>query len=233
MLKKKRLIFLLVHLGLATITFGQFDFEDYIQIGASSGYSLSTVDFQPSIRQSNNGGINGGLIINYFAEKNVGIQLEVNYAQRGWQDFSDSLNTTYKRTMNFIEIPLLAHISWHIGDFRLQLDLGPYIAFHNSYSEDYDRSIITPAPYPPDSIVLGERTYYGQPIDNELDYGFIVGAGPAYSSKIGEFQLRFRYIQGMRSVFKKYPEGNFRFSQLSSIYAGVAWVYPIYFNKKE
>ncbi len=218
---------------MATVSYAQFDFKDYIQIGFSGGYTSSSVDFQPNIRQSSIGGISGGLIINYFAEKSVGIQLEVNYSQHGWQDFSESLYTTYSRTINFVEIPLLAHVSWHIHDFRVQFDIGPYVAFQNSYSEDYDHSIITPGSYQTDSVILGARTYYGKPIDNEIDYGFIVGGGPAYSSKIGEFQIRIRYIQGMQSIFKKYPEGNFRFSQMSSIYAGVAWVFPIYLGKKD
>lgn len=228
----KKLLIITIQVFIATVSFGQFDFDDYIQVGVSGGYSLSTVDFQPGIQQSNLGGIHGGLILNYFAEKNVGIQLEVNYAQRGWQDYHDDIGT-YKRQMNYFEIPLLAHFSWHISNFRVQLDVGPYVGFQSSYTEEYDESLGLPGSVPADTIILGDRTYYGKPADNEFDYGFMAGLGPAYSTKVGEFQLRLRYVQSLQSIFDQYPEGNFRFSQMRSMYAGFAWVYPIYLGRKE
>lgn len=229
---KKISIIIVIVLSINNL-FGQFDFNDFMQIGVSGGYNLSTVDFQPKINQTSIGGINTGFIINYFAEKNVGIQLEVNYAQRGWKDNDVATVGNYERTMNYIEIPLLAHASWAIGKFRVQLDVGPYLAFHNSFSENYDPSGIPDDLFTKDTLILGERTYYGQKVDNEMDYGFIVGLGPAFSTKFGEFQLRIRYVQGMQSIFKQYPEGNFRFTQMRTIHAGFAYVYTIPVKKKK
>lgn len=227
-------IFIIIILAISNKgLFGQFDFNDYIQIGVSGGYNLSTVVCEPPINDSYIGGINTGFIINYFAEKNIGIQLELNYAQRGWKDVDVSTVGNYERIINYLEIPLLAHASWHIGKFRFQLDIGPYIAFQNSFTENYDESLVPDDLITKDTIILGERTYYGQNVDNTFDYGFLVGAGPGLSTKYGEFQLRFRFVQGMQSIFNTYPEGNFRFSQMRTIHAGFAYVYTLPVKKEK
>ena len=42
-----------------------------------------------------------------------GIQGEINFSQRGWKEnIDDGTGDTYHRTMNYIEIPLLAHLAF-------------------------------------------------------------------------------------------------------------------------
>lgn len=218
-------------LFLSIYTFGQEEFRPYIGIGFHGGLNSAIVDFEPSIDQSAINVYAAGIILNYIAEKNVGLQTELNFVQRGWQDENDSLGS-YSRTMNFIEIPLLTHI--YIGSkfFRVTAELGPYIAFNQGFSEEYAASLIPDDPYP-DSIVLGYRNYYGQDIDSKLDYGFIGGGGIGVITKFGEFQLKVRYTKSLINIFEPYPVGNFRFSSMESIYFGFSWVQPIYFNKKD
>ena len=42
-----------------------------------------------------------------------GIQGEINFSQRGWKEvIEDGSNNTYHRAMNYIEVPLLAHLAF-------------------------------------------------------------------------------------------------------------------------
>ncbi len=212
--------------------FGQTEFRPSLGLGFHGGMNLSTVDFIPSIKQSNVIGYSGGFVINYTAERSVGLQLELNYSQRGWTDENDSLGQ-YTRNMTFYEIPFLTHVYFGKRLVRVNFDLGPYVAFHQEYTEEYEASRIPNELLEPDTIILGYRTYYGEPIESNFDYGFLVGGGIGFNTKAGEFQLMFRYSQGLSNVFKKYPEGNFRFSQMESVHFGFAWIYPIYFSPKD
>ena len=88
-----------------------------LEIGVAGGLNLNKVDFQPSMRQKLFNGINGGISLRYTSEKYFSMicaaQLEVNFSQRGWEeDFDDGTDNRYYRQLNYIEIPLLAHLSW-------------------------------------------------------------------------------------------------------------------------
>ena len=53
----------------------------------------------------------------YISEKYFkmicGIQGEINFSQRGWKEvIEDGSNNTYHRAMNYIEVPLLAHLAF-------------------------------------------------------------------------------------------------------------------------
>ena len=65
-----------------------------LEIGVAGGLNLNKMDFQPTIRQKLLNGANGGVSLRYTSEKYFSMicaaQLEVNFAQRGWEeDFDD------------------------------------------------------------------------------------------------------------------------------------------------
>ena len=88
-----------------------------LELGVAGGMNFSRMEFQPSIRQKLLGGYNGGLSLRYTSEKYFSMicatQIEVNFSQRGWkEDFDDGTNNFYSRVMDYVEIPLFAHLSW-------------------------------------------------------------------------------------------------------------------------
>ena len=77
-----------------------------LYLGANFGITESEVIFNPAINQSFLRGYNGGLVFRYIAEKNVGMQAELNFSQRGWTESSG----LYSRQLNYLELPFMTHI---------------------------------------------------------------------------------------------------------------------------
>lgn len=101
--------------------------RNVFSIGVNGGYVLSNVGFDPSVPQNLHGGFTGGLSMRYTCEKYFSticsIGAEINYASTGWsqnirtatdQPVTNSNGTieSYSRTINYVQIPLLAHLAW-------------------------------------------------------------------------------------------------------------------------
>ena len=88
-----------------------------LAIGINGGLNMSQVEFSPSIKQTNKNGMVLGVTARYMSEKYFnmlcGIQVELNYSQRGWNEkIEDGSENTYSRTMNYLEVPFLAHLAF-------------------------------------------------------------------------------------------------------------------------
>ena len=88
-----------------------------LAVGVNLGMNMTKVDFSPRIKQKSHNGMAFGVTARYMCEKYFnmmcGIQAEINYTQRGWkEDIDDGSDNTYSRTMNYIEVPLLAHLAF-------------------------------------------------------------------------------------------------------------------------
>jgi hypothetical protein len=205
------------------------DFHPQLGIGLHAGINRSNVNFVPTMRQEAVNLYAAGIIVNYISEPYLGLQLECNLSQKGWQESNDSTGS-YSRTINYLEIPFLTHIYIPVKKALISFDLGPYIAFSQGFSEDYDPSLrANPVT---DTLQLGVINFYGKEIDHPFDYGFMGGIAAGYNSPVGEFQIRFRYSQSLSNIFKKFPDGNFRYSQNSCFYVGVVYCYSITLKKK-
>jgi hypothetical protein len=173
-----------------------------LEIGVIGGLNLSQMDFQPDIRQKYLMGANGGLFARYTSEKYFGMicaaQLELNFSQRGWtENFDDGTNNGYSRTLNYIELPLLAHLSWgkEKKGFQFFINLGPQISFLIGDSEKSEG--IWKAEGRPESI----RAIYGKEIENKFDYGITGGLGIELKTKAGNFFIEGRYYYGLADIF--------------------------------
>lgn len=188
---------------IATATHAQIEQPRRIlEVGVAGGLNLSQMDIQPQLRQTMLKGINGGIQARYTSEKYFSMicaaQLEVNFSQRGWEEeFDAELPYSYSRTLNYIEIPFMAHLSWGKEPRGLQffINLGPQIGFLLSDSEEYGGGI-DPATRP-ESV----RPIYGKEIDKSFDYGIVGGAGLELKTKAGNFFVEGRYYYGLSDIF--------------------------------
>ena len=149
-----------------------------LEIGVAGGLNLNKVDFQPSMRQKLFNGINGGISLRYTSEKYFSMicaaQIEVNFSQRGWEeDFDDGTDNRYYRQLNYIEIPLLAHLSWGKEEkgFQFFINLGPQFGFFISDNETYEGN------WKPEERPATLQPVYGKEVYNNFDYGIAGGAG--------------------------------------------------------
>ena len=99
-----------------------------LAIGFNGGLNMSSVSFTPKVSQAKLNGITGGLSVRYVCEKYFStvcsLYGEIYYSQMGWKedivDVNDMpvINTAtglpeeYSRTVNYIQVPLMAHLAW-------------------------------------------------------------------------------------------------------------------------
>ena len=173
-----------------------------LEVGVSGGMNMSKMDLQPQVRQTMLKGLNGGFNIRYTSEKYFSMicaaQLELNFSQRGWEEeFDNNLPYTYNRTLNYIEMPFMAHLSWgqEPRGFQFFINLGPQVSYLIGSSEEYGGGI-DPATRP-ESI----RPIYGKEVDKKFEYGITGGAGIEYKTKHGNFFIEGRYYYGLSDIF--------------------------------
>ena len=202
------------------------------ELGVSGGMNINNMEFQPSIRQKLLQGYNGGISARYTREKYFSMicaaQVEVNFSQRGMkEDFDDGTSNNYIRRLNYIEIPLFAHVSWgkEQKGFQFFLNLGPQFGFLLNGSEEYNGEWETANR--PSSI----RPLYGKAIENKFEYGIAGGLGLEYKSKIGNFFIEGRYYYGLSDVFHNSKTDDFGRSANTTIAARIGYSIRI-FNKE-
>ena len=229
----KRLILPLLCILLGTASFAQVgELRSNLAVGFNGGYNLSKVDFSPTIKQNLHPGLTGGLTLRYTTEKYFSLicaaQLEVNFAQRGWDEMiDDGSNNTYSRTTNYVEIPFLAHIGWGKEERGLQffINAGPQIGFFLSDSEHYGFT----EEYPwdiskrPNNII----EQYGREIENTLEYGIAGGAGLELKTGIGNFIIEGRYFFGLSDMFGNAKADPFGRSANTTITAKISYLIDI------
>ena len=122
---KKHLLFLFLLLS-ASVHAQVGEHRNDLAVGVNGGYVLSNVSFVPSVPQGLHGGITGGFSVRYTCEKYFksicALYAEVNYAKIGWKeeilDINDKpvinphtqLEEEFKNTINYIQIPVMAHL---------------------------------------------------------------------------------------------------------------------------
>ena len=181
-----------------------------LEVGVSGGLNLNSMEFQPSIRQNMLNGINGGMSVRYTSEKYFAMicaaQIELNFVQRGWEeDFDDGTANSYSRTLNYIEFPLLAHLSWGKEErgFQFFVNLGPQFNFLIGENEKYEGAWdITQRPQ---SI----RPIYGKEAERNFDYGITGGLGVELKTKSGNFFVEGRYYYGLSDIFRNSKTDDF------------------------
>lgn len=158
-------------------------FKPEIAIGLHGGYGVSEVNFSPTVDQDLFQGYTAGLIFNYINEKTVGLQIELNYVQKGWTE----VDNLYTRHLNYIELPFMTHI--YMGKkARFFLNMGPQI----SYLLSENTTINTTS----DSNEQHIRS-----VQNPFEYGLCGGIGFNFRIKQQVFQLESRVQYSMSDIF--------------------------------
>lgn len=198
--------------------------RNLLEIGVAGGLNFNRMDFQPSMRQKMYNGMNGGVSIRYTSEKYFSMicaaQLEINFSQKGWEeDFDDGTANRYCRQLNYIEVPLLAHLSWGKEQNGLQffINLGPQFGFFIGDSETYEGT------WTPDERPTSLRPVYGKDVYNKFDYGIAGGAGIELKTKAGNFFIEGRYYYGLADIFNNSKLDDFGRSANQTITARIGY----------
>lgn len=195
---------------LATTCFAQNKFQAETFLGINGGITSSKIDFIPIVVQDKLSGINGGLTYRYISENYFGLQVELNYSQRGWKESSTDLTQTYTRQLSYIELPFLTHLYFGKKSFRYFINLGPKIAYLINESET--------------NTYTSSATERATKVQHPVDYGICAGSGFELRTKAGCFLIEGRYNFGLSDIFYNSKADPFTRSSNQVISANVTYL---------
>ena len=102
--------------------------KEEMYVGVHGGAIASMYRFSPKVAQDWKHpflGWNAGLVYRYAGHKVCGMQVEINYMQRGWYEPA----TGYQRQLDYIEVPFLMHLYFGSKRARGFFNLGPQIGY--------------------------------------------------------------------------------------------------------
>lgn len=218
-------------------------------VGINGGYIMSSVSFNPDVPQQQHTGMTGGLSFRYVCEKYFSticsIYGEVNYAQIGWKEKIWDINDQpvinpatgvaekYSRTVNYVQIPVFAHLAWGRERKGLQFffqagpQLGIYLSDKTTKNFDLDSRNTTDRV----SSVVAQDT---MSVENKIDYGIAAGLGVEYSiPKFGHILLEGRYYYGLGDMFGNSKKDYFGRSNFGNIVVKLSLLFDVFKTKEQ
>lgn len=197
-------------LGTATAS-AQTHYDANLTVGVHAGAEVSRVFFNPSVQQKLPFGATAGVSCRYIEENHFGLIAELNFAQRGWEENFEEAPYHYRRTLNYIQIPVLAHIYFGRRG-RFFFNAGPEIGFliAESTSANFDPKDMATLPNFPNTNRMNEQML--MKAQNHVDYGISAGLG-------GEFNVTEKHAVSVEARFY-YGLGNIFKSARTDVFAG-------------
>lgn len=182
-------------------------------LGVHTGWNLCYTNFIPTIGQEIYAANNTGLVFRHVRDPRVGLQLEVNFAHKGWIEKRDTVSD-YRRVMQTIDFPALAVFVFGKRKVKLAFSIGPYLSYRRKETERLNLA---------DSSSF--RSYYLKPLENKWEFGLMAGLGLEWHSRIGIFALRGSYHYGLSNLFPlNVPEFYYENSRMQMINAGILYM---------
>lgn len=212
-----------------------------LAIGLNGGYSMNQVSFNPTIKQAFKGGLTYGFTTRYTCEKYFNmlcaLQFEVNYTQMGWKElFEDNDPRGYERTMNYIQIPLLANLGFgrERGGVKGYLIVGPQIGLFLNESEKKTGDWTQETELYQSTIGKEGSTQsirimqHWMPTQKKFEYGITGGLGMDLSTKSGHhFLLEGRYFFGLSDIFNNTKQDPYGRSANGAIVCKFAYLFDV------
>ena len=207
-------------------------------LGVNGGYILSNVSFTPKVTQGYHGGLTGGLSMRYVCEKYfktiASVYAEVNYSQLGWKEDILDINNqavinpvtglaeNYSRTINYVQVPILAHLAWgkEYKGVSFFVNLGPQFGFYLSEKTKTNFNVKDCNMNDRVSTVVAQDT---MAVENKLEYTV---------PKVGHFLVEARYYYGLGNIYGDSKRDYFGSSNFGNIIIKAAYLFDITKTKK-
>ena len=180
-------------------------------LGGNAGALYNRVSFTPTIEQTTYISYTAGVTARYMCENymglDCGVQLELNYMRRGWNE-----KAGYGRDINYFNIPFLAHLAYGKKRVKGVLNLGPEFSFLMSEKE---RGVSSPT--------VNRRSF----ADNKLDYGITGGLGMEVVTGIGHFIIEGRYYYALSDIYSNGKTDYYARSAHNTISVKLTYLYDI------
>jgi len=218
MTKLLKTALLLMLLALSCHSIAQTRIPREVHLGLIGGANLSEYTFYPRVTQQMSQGYTAGVGIRYIEETLFGLQAELHLTRRGYSDFyEEQPDWNYSRSLTYIELPVMAHIYFRIGDHHeVAVDLGPKVGYflfdniNNGLPADFGQV---------DSESYGYTyEHHDMPIEKKLDYGIQAGLGYEFKfNKKMSMLIQGRYYYGLGNLWADTKADKFQQSSCQSI----------------
>jgi hypothetical protein len=160
-------------------------------VGVKTGISLSDYTVATKYTKANKGGLAAGLVVMNTIGKNVGVQADLMYVQKGYNH--QVCNQCYdKFTSTFIEVPVTLRYSFYLPKISSKLaDLKAHatggIYFSRWLNAKYETKVF-------DDKMTESYVFSGE---KRADFGPNFGGGLEYALFSGSLVLDYRYSLGL------------------------------------
>ncbi|MBD5292217.1 MAG: PorT family protein [Bacteroides sp.] len=195
---------------------GQSHYDANMAVGVRAGADISRNFFNPSVKQLMKPGGLAGVTFRYVEENHFGLIAELNFIQRGWQENFEESPYVYKRTINYLQLPVLAHIYFG-GRGRFFINAGPLVGLRLGDSVDcnFDTSATSDLP---DFPKWHNIYQYDEPITQKVDYGICGGLGGEFNiTKRNSLSLEARFYYGLGNLFGSSRKDRFNASNSMAV----------------
>jgi hypothetical protein len=190
--------------------------DSTLWVGVHAGWMIGNLNFNPLISYSSVQSVSGGINALYMNEKNIGVSVELNYMQGGWNE-----NNLYEKRFTLLQLPLMTQFQLGKKKFKVLLQVGPHISMLLNES----------------SKVIGdslEFDYYFTPIENKYMTGVSGGLGFRYLLNENQsISIETRINQGLSGIFKQNGNTEFVLSQPQFIGGYLKYQWKLSKRKKD
>lgn len=189
-------------------------------VGFHGGVSASTVIFTPKVSQMTPitkacilGGT-GGFVFRYAGHKYCAFQMELNYANHGWAEGTDT--ERYYRRLHYLELPILFHL--HFGTNRGQwfFNIGPMIGL----CVKDDGNVGT--------LVNGTNQKQYETISKPFKWGATAGTGfYINTAKAGVYQFEVRFNYSITGIYGTGASDHFSMASPMDLSVNLGWLMPV------
>lgn len=225
-----RRIVLIFTLGFIMIALCAAQAQHYV--GVRAGYGSGSIRLFPKAETSMVWGLySGGVSYKYYSDvKYVGaVQIDMQLLQKGFNWLTvdtrtpDDTTTTYSRTVNSIDLPLMWQPHFYLFNRSMRIFLNLGLVFSYNINSTYKWAS-------PERGVYDSGTYEMQtPRDNRWGYGLCGGAGLSVFIRRFELAVEGRYYYGYSDILRnknKYADNPIR-SPLDNINISMALYYRL------
>ena len=207
--------------------FSQTHYSSNVAIGVKGGATFSEVFFNPSVNQKFSPGMTAGVMVRYIEENHFGLIAELNFVQRGWTENFEEAPYNYKRTINYVELPVLAHIYFgRRGKFFF--NAGPQVAMYLSDSTDANFDPREMATLPDFPYVNRMNEQMLMDVTQKFDYGISAGIGGEFNlNRRNSLSVEARFYYGLGNVFPSKRTDTYNASNQMTISATLGYWFRV------
>ena len=232
-MKRSHFIILLLT-GLSLVTNSQIVITTPYEftIGGSGGATFSSVSFSPHVPQSKLPGLTFGLTGRMAMGKNMGLQLELNYAQQGWKEKYETEETPngedeqptaqpnyrYNRLLNYVQLPFFTHVRFNGEKARVFFLAGPQIGYLLSESTNENLQGVSPGRV---------NAQHNLAVQKKFEWGISGGGGVEIRTRTGYYLIEGRYLYALGDIYNTRREDSFSKASGQTISVKLTWLIPL------